>query len=79
MPPAWRSALSSAGFDEDGGTLITVGRLHVSRAVIWLLPLRVSSHDVWDPALASECENPGTRQWRLLLVMLGGVCEEVCL
>jgi hypothetical protein len=79
MPPARRSALSSAGFGEDGGTLITTGRLHASRAAIWLLPFRISSHDVWDPAPAAEGENPGTRQWRLLPVTLGGVSEEVCL
>jgi hypothetical protein len=30
--------------------LITAGRLQVLCAAIWLLPFRVSSHDVWDPA-----------------------------
>jgi hypothetical protein len=65
MSSAWRSALSSAGFGEDGGTLITAGRLHASRAAIWLLPFRVSPHDVWDPAPASEGENPRTHRWRL--------------
>jgi hypothetical protein len=39
--------------------LITVGRLHASCAAIWLLLFRVRSHDVWDPAPASEGENPG--------------------
>jgi hypothetical protein len=34
--------------------LVTAGRLYASCAAIWLLPFRVSSHDVWDPALASE-------------------------
>jgi hypothetical protein len=50
MLPAWRSALSTTGFGEDGGMLITAGRLQVLCAAIWLLPFRVSSHDVWDPA-----------------------------
>jgi hypothetical protein len=65
MLPAWRSTLSTAGFGEDGGMLITAGRLHASCAPIWLLQFRVSSHDVWDPAHVSEGENPGTRRWRL--------------
>jgi hypothetical protein len=71
MLPAWWSTFSTAGFGEDGGTLITVGRLHASCAAIWLLPFRVSPHDVWDPAPASEGENPGTRQWRLCPRHLG--------
>jgi hypothetical protein len=53
MLPAWRSALSTAGFGDDEGMLITAGRLHASCAVIWLLLFRVSSHDVWDPAPAA--------------------------
>jgi hypothetical protein len=52
-PPAWRSALSSAGFGEDGGVLITAGRLHAPRVAVWLLPFWVSLHDVWDPAPVS--------------------------
>jgi hypothetical protein len=71
MLPAWRSTFSTASFGEDGGTLITAGRLHASCAVIWLLPFRVSPHDVWDPAPTSEGENPGTRQWRLCPRRLG--------
>jgi hypothetical protein len=51
--------------------LITAGRLHASCAAIWLLPFRVSSHDVWDPAPASEGENPGMRRWRLCPWRLG--------
>jgi hypothetical protein len=58
-------ALSTTSFGEDGGMLITAGRLHSSCVAIWLLPFRVSSHDVWDPAFASEGENPGARRWRL--------------
>jgi hypothetical protein len=50
---AWRSALSPAGFGEDEGVLITAGRLHASCAVVWLLPFRVSSYDMWDPAPVS--------------------------
>jgi hypothetical protein len=34
MPPAWRSALSPAGLGEDGGVLVTAGRLHAPRAVV---------------------------------------------
>jgi hypothetical protein len=34
---AWWSALSTAGFSEDGRMLITAGRLHASRAVVCLL------------------------------------------
>jgi hypothetical protein len=34
---AWGSALSTAGFGEDGGMLITAGRLHASRAAVCLL------------------------------------------
>jgi hypothetical protein len=49
MPPTWRSALLTAGFGEDGGVLVTTGRLDAPRAVVWLLPFRVSLHDVWDP------------------------------
>jgi hypothetical protein len=41
-PPAWRSALSTAGFGEDGGVLVTARRLHAPRAAVWLLPFRVS-------------------------------------
>jgi hypothetical protein len=29
--------------------LVTAGRLHAPRAAVWLLPFRVSLHDVWDP------------------------------
>jgi hypothetical protein len=47
---AWQPALSTASFGEDGEMLITVGRLHASCAAIWLLPFRVSSHDMWDLA-----------------------------
>jgi hypothetical protein len=32
MPPAWWSALSPAGLGEDGGMLVTAGRLHAPRA-----------------------------------------------
>jgi hypothetical protein len=52
-PPAWRSALSTAGFGEDGGMLVTVGRLHAPRVAVWLLLFRVCLHDVWDPAPVS--------------------------
>jgi hypothetical protein len=34
---AWRSALSTAGFGEDEGMLITAVRLHASRAAACLL------------------------------------------
>jgi hypothetical protein len=34
---AWRSALSTVGFGEDEGVLITAGRLHASRAAVCLL------------------------------------------
>jgi hypothetical protein len=37
MPVAWRSAVSTAGFGEDGGALVTVGRLYASRAAVRLL------------------------------------------
>jgi hypothetical protein len=37
MPPALWSALSTAGFGEDGGVLITAGRLHAPRAAVCLL------------------------------------------
>jgi hypothetical protein len=30
--------------------LVTAGRLHAPRAAVWLLPFRVSLHDVWDLA-----------------------------
>jgi hypothetical protein len=30
--------------------LITAGRLHAPRVAVWLLPFRVSLHDVWVPA-----------------------------
>jgi hypothetical protein len=33
--------------------LIIVGRLHAPRAAVWLLPFRVSLHDVWDLAPGS--------------------------
>jgi hypothetical protein len=31
--------------------LVTAGRSHAPRVAIWLLPFRVSMHDVWDLAL----------------------------
>jgi hypothetical protein len=37
MPPAWRSALSPAGLGEDGGVLVTAGRLHAPHVAVWLL------------------------------------------
>jgi hypothetical protein len=46
MPPAWRSALSPAGLGEDGGVLVTAGRLHAPRAAVWLLLSWASLHDV---------------------------------
>jgi hypothetical protein len=42
---ARRSALSSAGFSEDEGMLITAGRLHASREVVCLL--RVLGQLAW--------------------------------
>jgi hypothetical protein len=53
------------GFGEDGGMLITAGRLHASRAAIWLLLFWVSLYDMWDLAPVSEGENLGARRWRL--------------
>jgi hypothetical protein len=53
MPPSWRSALSPAGLGEDGGVLVTAGRLHAPRVAVWLLLFRASLHDVWDPAPVS--------------------------
>jgi hypothetical protein len=52
-PPARRSALSTADFGEDGGVLVTAGRLHAPRVVVWLLLFRASLPDVWDPAPVS--------------------------
>jgi hypothetical protein len=52
MPPAWLPALSPAGLGESGGMLVTAGRLHAPRAVVWLLLLWASLHDAWDPAPA---------------------------
>jgi hypothetical protein len=37
MPPAWRSTLSPVGLGEDGGVLVTAGRLHTPRVAVWLL------------------------------------------
>jgi hypothetical protein len=37
MPPAWWSALSPTGLGEDGGVLVTAGRLHAPRAAVWHL------------------------------------------
>jgi hypothetical protein len=53
MPPAWRSALSPAGLGEDGGVLVTAGRLHDPRVAVWLLLSQASLHVVWDPAPVS--------------------------
>jgi hypothetical protein len=50
---AWRSALSTIGFGEDEGVLITAGRLHASCVAVWLLAFQVSSYDVWDSAPVS--------------------------
>jgi hypothetical protein len=66
-PPAWRSALSPVGFGEDGGTLITAGRLPALRAAVWLLPFLVSPHDMWDLAPAPE----GSSSMETLPVTLG--------
>jgi hypothetical protein len=52
MSPAWLPALSPAGLDESGGTLVTAGRLHAPRAAVWLLLPWASWHDAWDPAPA---------------------------
>jgi hypothetical protein len=43
----------TVGFGEEGGVLVTAGRLHALRVAVWLLLLRVSLHDVWDPAPVS--------------------------
>jgi hypothetical protein len=53
MPPAWRFALSPAGLGEDGGVLVTAGRLHAPRAAVRLLLSQASLHVVWDPAPVS--------------------------
>jgi hypothetical protein len=37
MSVEWRSTLSTAGFGEDGGALVTAGWLHASRAAVRLL------------------------------------------
>jgi hypothetical protein len=64
-PPAWQSALSTAGFGEDGGVLVTARRLHAPCAAVWLLPFRVSLYDVWDPA---PCRRGSERELGLHLV-----------
>jgi hypothetical protein len=61
-PPCWvrwksegrthLARLHAAGLGEGGEMLVTAGRLHAPRAVIWLLLLWVSLHDAWDPAPA---------------------------
>jgi hypothetical protein len=51
MLPAWRSTLSTTSFGEDEGMLLTARRLHAWRFAFFAF--RVSSHDVWDPALVS--------------------------
>jgi hypothetical protein len=53
MLPAWRHALSSAGFGEDEGTLITAGRLHAERE----LGLHLF------PKLILVVELPNTNNW----------------
>jgi hypothetical protein len=64
MLPTWQLALSSVGFGEDEGTLITAGRLHACGS---LPPSRFgsASHDVWDLAPVSQGGNPGARRVRL--------------
>jgi hypothetical protein len=47
---AWRSALSTVGFGEGGGVLVTAGQLHAPRAAVWLLLSRANLHDAWDLA-----------------------------
>jgi hypothetical protein len=53
MPPAWWSALSPVGLGEDGGVLVTAGRLDAPCVAVWLLLSWASSHDAWDPAPVS--------------------------
>jgi hypothetical protein len=65
MPPAQLPALSPAGMGESGGTLVTAGRLHATRAAVWLLLPWAGLHDVWDPAPAPEGEDLGAC-WRRL-------------
>jgi hypothetical protein len=55
---AWRLALSSAGFGEDVGTLITAGRLHASRAAVRLL--RVSGQLLMTCGTQPPCCEVGT-------------------
>jgi hypothetical protein len=52
MPPAWLPALSPAGLGKSGGMLVTAGRLHASRAAVWLLLLSTNLYDAWDLAPA---------------------------
>jgi hypothetical protein len=40
----------TAGLGEDGGVLVTAGRLHAPRTMVWLLLSRASLHVMWDPA-----------------------------
>jgi hypothetical protein len=66
-----RSALSTAGFSEDEGMLITEGGYVLRVQRFSFFAFRVSSHDVWDPAPVSWGGNPGARRWRLCLWRLG--------
>jgi hypothetical protein len=77
--PAWRSALSTAGFGEDEGILITAGRLHASCAVVCLLC--VSSQLAWHvgPSPRVVGWEPWSTSVETLPVTLGGASEEICL
>jgi hypothetical protein len=50
---AWRSALSTAGFGEDEGVLITAGGYMLSVRRSAFFAFWVNSYDVWDPAPVS--------------------------
>jgi hypothetical protein len=73
---AWRLALSSAGFGEDEGTLVTAGQLHALRAVVCLLRVSgQSSRRVGPSPYVARWESWSTsvETWP---VTLGG-CERV--
>jgi hypothetical protein len=77
--PAWRFGVSTAGFGEDGGMLITAGRLHASRAAVCLLCVSGQLACRVGPSPCVVGWEPWSTSVETLLVTLGGASEEICL
>jgi hypothetical protein len=76
---ARRSALSTAGFGEDEGMLITAGRLRTSRVAVRLLRVSGQLARRVGPSPRVVGWEPWSTSVETLPVALGGASEEICL